>query len=191
MDKNLKVIRDAFKQFREVTVVNEIYKSLDDFCRNLLLDAVIYNRRLNPEAHQYTGNLINSIVVILFDKNNGVKSDYYAYDRLKSPIRREMSAKTTRGGMRKRAVHFRPDWQGTPHSRYHPELVTDESFGPADARGFAASWMPVTGKDFEICVAYTSEYAEWVEIHHHSTGFLNSMRYAKQAMTSVGFKKIA
>lgn len=188
---NAKIIKQAFNEFKRETMANEIYNYLDNICQNLLLQAVIDNRRRNPKAHQFTGNLINSIVIILYDKNEGIQSNYFAYDLLKSPIRKEMSAKNTRGGMRKNAVHFRPDWQNTPHSKYTPEVVTDESYGPNDAKSFAASWQPTLKTDFEICVAYTSEYAEWVELNRQTTGFLNSMRYAKQVMTGFGFKKIA
>ena len=172
--------------------VNDIiYEKLKDFCKNLLLDAVVRNRMGNPNAHQFTGNLINSIVVILFRKDTATIDNFFAYDDLKNPVRREMSARTARGTARKNAIHFRPDWQGTPHSKYVPEVVTDESTGPQDAVSFASSWSPVTGKDFEICVAYTSEYAGWVEMYHQSTGFMNSLNYTGKAMTSLGFKKVA
>jgi len=189
MKDRTRVIRDAFEA--QTVKWNDIIETeLDDFCSKLLLDAVIENRRRNPEAHQFTGNLINSIVIILFRKDTGEQRNYYAYDRLKSPIRREMSARTRRGTMRKNAVHFRPDWQGRPHSMYLPEVVTDESLGPSDARAFAASWRPVTGKNFEICVAYTSEYGDWVETERQSTGYFNSKRYASKAMVGIGFTKI-
>ena len=186
---NRQVIEDAFKQFSQQ--MNEaVYAKLDEICSNLLLDAVVQNRRRNPEAHQFTGNLINSIVVILYDKKEGVQSNYFAYDTLKAPIRKEMSARTARGGERKYAIHFAPDWQGTPHSKYKPKVATDESTGPQDAVAFAGAWTPTTGKDFEICVAYTSEYANWVEEERKTTGFIQSRNYAKKVMAAFGFKRI-
>ena len=198
MDANKRVIRDFFKNIgKQVvqetgkTMNDTVYDTLDHICQNLLLDAVIQNRLRNPESHQYTGNLINSIVVILYEKSEGVQSSYFAYDRLREPIRKEMTALTTRGTKRKNAIHFRPDWQNTPHSMYTPEVATDESFGPSDARSFASSWKPSTKSAFEICVAYTSEYAEWVETQRQTTGLLNSMKYTNQVMTSFGFKKIS
>lgn len=187
---NRAVINEGVKKI-EWHIHDEVLKRLDDICRNLLLDAVIENRRRHPSAHQFTGNLINSIVVILFDRMEGAQYDFFAYDRLRAPIRREMSARTSRKTTRKNAIHFRPDWQNTPHSMYRPEVETDESYGPQDARAFASSFRPLTNKMFEICVAYTSEYAEWVEINNHTTGFLNSQRFAKQVMVGYGFKKIA
>lgn len=186
---NTRVINEAFKE-AERQWNGIVFDKLDEFCRNLLLDAVIENRRGNPNAHQFTGNLINSIVVLLYSHYEGVLSKYFAYDRLQAPIRKEMSAMTSRKTQRKYAVHFRPDWQGTPHSIYTPEVATDGSTGPQDATQFANSWSPTTKKGFEICVAYTSEYADWVEMHHHSTGFMNSVSYARKVLVTFGLKKV-
>lgn len=184
-------LRKVFKDFQKTEMSDIIYNELDSFCRALLA-LVVGNRLHNKEAHQFTGNLINSIVVILFDRNTGVKSDYYAYDDLKAPIRKEMSAVTSRGTRRKNAVHFRPaDWQGTIDSMYKPEVATDESMGPQDARAFASSWSPSTGKAFEICVAYTSEYAEWVEQQRQTTGYVVSFNSTRKELVHMGFKKIA
>lgn len=194
---NIKVIKSAFKNFGQQvveetgkTVDETIFDTLDEVCKNLLLDAVVRNRR-GKDAHQYTGNLINSIVVILHSKPEGITSYYFAYDDLKAPIRKEMSAMTSRGNTRKNAVHFRPDWQGTPHSSYRPTVVTDGSTGPQDARAFAASWKPETGLPFEICVAYTSEYAEWVEKERQTTGYLNSVGYTRKLMKGLGLKQVS
>lgn len=185
--QELKLALERYKQ----TEMHEIVKNeLDIFCARMLLDAVIRNREGNPKAHQYTGNLINSIVVILFDKLDGVQTNYFASDRLQAPIRKEMTAKTYRGTQRQRRIHFRPDWQGRPESSYLPTVVTDESLGPNDARAFAAAWTPTTKKDFEICVAYTSEYASWVEDHRKSIGYVNSIQYTGKAMADIGFKRM-
>ena len=189
MIDNRTIVKRAFSEFYQ-EMNNRIYDELDKFCQNLLLEAVIANRRGAPGAHQFTGNLINSIVVIMFDKDGGIQTNYFAYDRLKNPIRREMSSRTTRGTVRKNAVHFSPDWQNTPESIYKPEVVTDRSLGPDDAKSFASSWTPTTGAPFEICVAYTSEYAGWVEEHRKTTGFVNSMRYSRKALLSYGLKRI-
>lgn len=194
---NRQVIKSFFKNIgRQVvqetgkTVNDTIYIELAKYCENLLLDAVIENRRRNPNAHQFTGNLINSIVVILFDKSEGSIDTFFAYDRLKNPIRREMSALTTRGTLRKNKIRFSPDWQNA-ESAYRPQVVTDESYGQDDARAFASSWRPSTGKQYEICVAYTSEYAEWVELHNQSIGYANSVAYVKRTLPQLGFKKVS
>ena len=185
--KNL--LDKAFNEFRTENVETAIYKTLDEICRNLLLDAVIANRRRNAGAHQFTGNLINSIVVILYWKNEGSIDKYFAYDRINKPIQREMSSITSRGTARKNLYRFHPDWQQRD-SAYRPELPTDFSTGPEDARNFASAWMPQTGKPFEICVAYTSEYADWVESERKTTGYLQSIAYTKKVMASFGFKKL-
>jgi hypothetical protein len=185
--KNL--LKKAFDTFVTEDMEPAIYTKLDEICGRLLLDAVIANRRMNPEAHQFTGNLINSIVVILYWKNEGSIDTYFAYDRLNSPIQKEMSSVTSRGTARKNLYRFHPDWQ-QKDSAYKPELPTDFSTGPADARSFASAWTPSTGKPFEICVAYTSEYADWVQQHRKSTGYIQSIAYTKKVMASFGFKKL-
>lgn len=189
-------LEKAVRQFQQNEMHDVVLNELENICEKILLYAVVMQRMTIKGAHQYTGNLINSIVVILFDRLDGVQYDYYAYDSvlpgMKPPIRREMTALTTRGTKRKNAVHFKPaDWQGSVDSFYRPEIVTDESYGQDDARAFASSCIPTTGKDFEICVAYTSEYAEWVENERHTVGLLRSMNDAKRVLVGFGLKQIA
>ena len=190
---NRQVIEDAFKQFSQ-QIDEEVFNMLDDACRNLLLDAVIRNRMIGDmkksTPHQFTGNLINSIVVILFRKSTGEVCKYFASDQLKAPIQREMSRLNARGKERKYHYHFRPDWQNTPESEYMPEVATDRSTGPQDARSFAAEWGPSLNTAFEICVAYTSEYAEWVHTQRKTVGILNSMHYTSKMMKGKGFKPV-
>jgi len=189
MNANTKVVKEAFQ--RQMVIWNdELQKILEQACKNILY-AAIENRRGNPKAHQFTGNLINSIVVLMFRRDTGEIFTFFAYDDLKAPIRKEMSALTSRGTTRKNAIHFRPDWQNTAHSKYTPEVATDGSTGPQDAKSFASSWTPTSKTAFEICVAYTAEYAEWVEMQRQTTGYLNTKRYTKKMMTTIGFKKIA
>jgi len=190
---NRKVVRDAFKEFK-FQMYDEVSPIIQSACENLLLDAVIRNREVGDSkkmsAHQYTGNLINSIVVIFFRRSTGEKYDYYAYDRLNQPIQREMSQLTRRKTARKRPYHFHPDWQHTPESWYLPQVATDRSTGPSDARAFAATWQPQLNTEFEVCVAYTSEYADWVHEHHRTTGILNSIAYTVKMMKGQGFKYV-
>ena len=185
------VIRNAFKEFK-VQMEDEVFDVLDDACKNLLLDAVIRNRMWGDSKvmtpHQYTGNLINSIVIILFRKSTGEQINYFAYDRLRDPIQREMSGMTTRKTKRKKVYHFHPDWQNSPESWYLPEVATDRSTGPEDAKAFASAWHPQLGTEFEVCVAYTSEYAEWVHMEHRTVGILASKAYSWKMFKGKGFK---
>jgi uncharacterized protein YdiU (UPF0061 family) len=186
----------AVRQFQQNEMHDVVLNELDKFCEKQLVYAVVSNRLGAKNAHQFTGNLINSIVVILYDKANRMKCTYRAYDSnlpmMKPPIRKEMSAMTSRGTLRKYAIHFKPaDWQGEIDSSYLPELATDGSYGQDDAKRFADSWSPTTGKDFEICVAYTSEYAEWVEQQRHTIGYMASQDAARRGLISIGFKQIA
>jgi hypothetical protein len=179
----------VLRNYEETAMNDVIFKHLDTICSRLLLDAIIEHRLRTEGAHQFTGNLINSIVVILFNKVTGEQVNYFAYDRLKAPIRREMTSITARGTQRKNRIHFYPDWQNRMGSSYLPDVVTDESYGHEDAISFAQSWSPETGKTFEICVAYTSEYAQWVNIHHHTVGYAQSVSYTRKMLRGMGFKK--
>jgi len=68
-------------------------------------------------------------------------------------------------------------------------IPTDNSYGFHDAARFFGAWSPTTGKDFEVCVAYTAEYAKFVEAERQTTGFLETMGYAEYtAVNYVGLK---
>ena len=65
--QNKKVVENAFLEFRNKTMHDEIIKQLNVICQNLLISAIHYRLRLShAEGHDFTGNLINSIVVVLY-----------------------------------------------------------------------------------------------------------------------------
>lgn len=187
---NTKVIDKAFKGYAD-HIDKIVYSKLDQWCREILRSA-IYFRLREPEGHDFTGNLINSICVVLYRKSTGTKSSYFAFDSLKLPIRREVSGINTRGRRRKNKIYFRPDWSGEMGSRLRGSdlIPTDESWGQNDAVQFSNMWTPKNPNlDFVICVAYTSEYASFVEHERNTTGILQTESFvAQSAVEWVGLK---
>ena len=188
---NLMIVRKAFKGYSE-HIDKIVYNRLDKWCENILRAAVGFRIR-QPEGHNFTGNLINSICVLLYRKSTGTKTSYFAFDKagIKLPIRREVSGLTARRKQRKNRIWFRPDWSGEQSALKGSELIpTDESWGQNDAQSFANWWTPQNlNCDFVICVAYTSEYASFVEHERQTTGILETESYVGHtAIEFVGLK---
>lgn len=188
---NTKVINKAFNGYAQ-HIDKIVYSRLDKWCVEILRSAVL--DRLHPlGGHNFTGNLINSICVLLYRKSTGTKTSYFAFDRagIKPPIRRELSGITARHRHRKNRVWLRPDWVGETSALKGSELIgTDGSWGQNDAQNFARWWIPRNpDNDFVICVAYTSEYASFVEHERGTTGILNTEAFvAHTAIEFVGLK---
>lgn len=184
---NKAIVEKAFKDF-EKRMDQQVFGQLDKYCRDILRKAV-WERQHFTGGHNFTGNLVNSIVVCMFRKSTGKKYKYFAYDTIKLPIRRELSALTSRGKRRKNRIIFHPgsrfgsqDWSGEWSTLKPDNLIpTDESWGQNDAVQFASIWYPTnTNLDFTICVAYASEYASFVEHERHTTGYVNTLDYAER-----------
>lgn len=197
MNRNKEVVDKAFADYaRHIDLI--VYNQLDKWCSEIIRKAVF--ERLNPiGGHNFTGNLINSIVVLLYRKSNSTVSTYFASQTgLKPAIRRELSAITYKGRRRRQKIHFRPgsrfgdrDWSGQ-WSTLRPEnlIPTDESYGSTDAMRFANRWKPKVDADFVVCVAYTSEYATFVEQQRQTTGILETEEFvARTAVEWVGLQK--
>ena len=188
---NVRAANKAFKEF-EKEMDDALYKALDTWCVAILREAV--SARFSTEgAHNFTGNLVNSICVLLYRKSTGTKTEYYAYDKagIKLPVRREFSGMTARGTHRKNRVWLRPDYNGGESALKGSNLIrTDESWGQNDAREFAKWWTPKNpNKDFVICVAYTSEYASFVENERNTTGILQTEAFIQTtAVEFMGLK---
>lgn len=188
---NAKVVEKAFdgyaKHIEKIT-----YGRLDSWCVEILRSAVRF--RINqPDGHNFTGNLINSICVLLYRKSTGTKTTYFAYDKagIKLPIRREISGLNARKKQRRNRIWFRPDWEGEQSALKGSNLIaTDQSWGQNDAHAFATWWTPEHPEcDFVICVAYTSEYASFVEHERQTTGYLETESFVgHSAIEWVGLK---
>lgn len=161
-------------------------KKLIKYCERLLTKAV--DARLTASStgkgHNFTGNLINSIVVGLYREGNLVMfitPDAQAIDR---PIMKKMSYpfkyyfsethKKSRGGRKALGV----DWDQThPSSFYSPELKTNLLYGNTDAKRFIHSYNPPKNAVFQIVVGYTTEYASFVESKRHTTGYMQMVEW--------------
>lgn len=159
-------------------IIGEVERRCEDLCRELIWSAIKY-RKTAFDAHDFTGNLLNSIVVCLYKEQKPL-SAWYAEDvNMPKPIRAEMTYRTKRkNAKRPVTVYFNPDYSGSV-TAFTPLLITDESWGIDDAKNFFRSFTPKGKNLFDIVVAYTSEYAEYVEMERGTTGILNAYQSAQ------------
>lgn len=160
-------IQAAFKEYKEA-MMNELEQNCLRYC-DALCDEAIYQRFHNG-GHNFTGNLINSIVVGLYRERRPVYVVLASSKLGKSPIH----VKMTKG----KKYHFKPDWDGFESHVVNPSIRTDEGYGNIDAVNFYAHYKPKGKNLFDIVVAYPVEYADFVEQDHQSTGILNTYAYA-------------
>lgn len=171
---NVSVIDKAFKKF-EKDILETTRMELNKWCWKIL-EAAVAARERNPRAHDFTGNLINSIVVCLYEKGKPY-APYFASDIGVSPaIRPKM--RPLRNKSEKR-YGFYPDYSGVYGSTYKPTVETNGGWGRADAEAFFASYRPKGNHMFDIVVAYPVEYANWIENQRQTTGILLTERYAR------------
>lgn len=162
---NSSIISSAFKDYK-LYVQDKTEDTLREWCDDLLRFA-LEERLKKPQAHNFTGNLLNSIVIGLYRGGVCVYACYSAGNVPKA-IRPKMS-----GPRKKRRYVFRPtDYEGVKESKYMPEVTTNKGYGADDAENFLMSYKPKYRCLFEIVVAYTVEYAEWVEMKRKTTGII-------------------
>lgn len=178
MDKNKMVIRNFFKNFEKQIIDEKFGKTVGDviigelqlFAQNIVYKAV-QEREKNPHKHDFTGNLLNSIVSAVYKDKQFSKAFFSAEIGLKSPRYYEMTASHGK-------YHFKIDYEGK-ESNYDPEIETLRRKGIDDAYEFISTYTPdING--YVIVVAYTTDYADWVERQRATTGFLATMRYAEK-----------
>lgn len=167
MSNNSAVIDKAYKEFENI-ILDTTEKELKTFCWNILEDA-IRNRANSYGSHDFTGNLLNSIVVCLYRRRKPVIA-YFSSSLVPEAIHPKMS-------IRKKAYLFKPDYSGI-ESKYVPTIQTDKGWGKDDAEMFFETYVPKGHNMFDIVVAYTVEYAQWVEFKRQTTGFLQTMQDA-------------
>lgn len=150
---------DALFKFIEKQVETSVEKKCMELTQRLCMVGLHY-RETNPQAHNFTGNLINSIVAALY--YNGVEkyAEYASRTVGKPAIRIKMTAP--------RCYHFRQDWEGE-ESNIKAEVETNQGWGIQDASKFVKSYHPKT-KGWVITLAYPVEYARFVEEKRQSTG---------------------
>ncbi len=176
MRNNREVIRKAVENFKNEVIIPETEARLKSWCSQIL-DAAILARQRDPKAHNFTGNLLNSIVVCLYRERQPVMA-WYAGDRVPEAIMPKMRKRE------RRRVFFSQDYDGG-ESAYLPTVDTDGGWGRDDAEEFFESYVPPGNNLFDIVVAYTVEYGKWVEMERATTGILNVKHFAER--TAVRF----
>lgn len=167
----------AVGDYRE-KIIAEVQERCEGFCEQLVY-AAIKNRKIAFGAHDFTGNLLNSIVVCLYKERKPLSAWYAADTHLPKVKRAEMTYRTSRkNGKKPVTVYFNPDYSGDV-TAFTPLLITDESWGIEDAKNFFNSYTPKGKNVFDIVVAYTSEYAEYIEIERGTTGILSARQEAE------------
>lgn len=167
---------DGYKE----AIFADVERRCEDYCEELVWSAVKY-RMTAPNSHNFTGNLLNSIVVCLY-KNRVPKAAWFAADRfVQSATHKKMTYP------RKYFFSKNADYDGQK-SFCAPNIDTDQGWGKNDAVAFFRSYKPKGKNLFDIVVAYPTEYAEWVEIHRGTVGVLNA--YSDAKMTGTTFLRL-
>ena len=170
------IIKSAFSEFKS-DIENSIEQNCKTFCRDLLKEA-IKNRETAPRKHDFTGNLLNSIVVCLYKRGNPVAC-YYASNETNSATVVKMTFP--------KKYRFKKDYEGK-ESHYSPKIKADEGLGAYDAKMFFSSYRPDGNNMFDIVVAYPVEYAEFIEMKRSTAGFMMTLQYADR--TGITFLQV-
>lgn len=171
MPRNKQVITKAVADYEKNVIIPTMEKALKKWCWQIL-NAAILARQRNPKAHNFTGNLLNSIVVGLYRNKKPVIA-YYASDLVPEAIRPKMRKRE------RRRVFFHRDYDDKD-SAYLPTIDTNGGWGKDDAEEFFESYRPKGNYLFDIVVAYSVEYANWVQMQRATTGILNTLQYAER-----------
>lgn len=179
MARNQTNIAKAVENYKNDVIIPAVEARLKSWCSQIL-DAAIMARQRNPNAHNFTGNLLNSIVVCLY-KNREPVMAWYAHDRVPEAIMPKMKKR-----LRKR-VFFKRDYD-CEESAYLPTIDTNGGWGYDDAQEFFESYTPRGNNLFDVVVAYPVEYANWVQMERATTGILQSYQYTER--TGMTFLKL-
>lgn len=169
-------ISKGFTDYKQY-ILRTTEKELRQWCWELL-NAAIQWREKNTRAHNFTGNLLNSITVCLYRRNSPVIA-YYSSSLVPEAIRPKMSAP--------KRSYFKRDYEGA-RSVYKPEVVTNRGWGKDDAEAFFESYSPRGNNLFDIVVAYTTEYAGFIEYERQTTGALQTWQQARN--TGINFMEL-
>lgn len=162
------IVDTAISDFKK-EIEDKVEQNCKTFCRNILKQA-IQNRENAPKKHNFTGNFLNGIVVCLY-KNGNPKVAYYSSDETRSATVVKMSFP--------KKYSFKKDYEGVK-SHYNPTIKTDEGLGAYDAKMFFTSHKPEGNNMFDIVVAYTAEYSEFIEQKRKTAGFMRTLQYTEQ-----------
>lgn len=167
MNTNKKIVRDAFKEFKK-EMEDICLKWINEYARSIVYKAIEY-RLSEKEAHNFTGNLLNSIVAAVYYNREFKSASFSGETGIRQPRYYEMTASHGR-------YFFKVDYNGKK-SVYVPEIETLRRKGIDDAYEFVSTYTPKMD-GYVVVVAYTTEYAEFVELERHTTGYLKTFKYA-------------
>ena len=166
---NIKAIRSAFKDFQK-EIEAECLREISVYAQNIVYKAIQY--RLNDQAaHNFTGNLLNSIVAAVYYNKEFKKAYFSGETGIRQPRYYEMTASHGK-------YYFKVDYSGKS-SVFVPEVETLRRKGIDDAYEFVSTYTPPMN-GYVVVVAYTTEYAEFVELQRHTTGFMQTKKYAEK-----------
>lgn len=169
MSATKEFVNKAFKEYRK-QMEDEVEKRCRSFCAELCKAAVDFRlKKTAVGAHNFTGNLINSIVVVLYRNGKAIHASY-ANDIMPDAIQFKMTESHGK-------YVFRRDYDGEEHTVYIPSIETNEFLGLDDAMYVAQSYKPSGHNMFDILVAYSTEYAEFVG---ENTGIINTYAHAER-----------
>lgn len=166
---NVRAVNKAFKEFMK-EIEDASLKWICEYARSIVYKAIEY--RLSDEAaHNFTGNLLNSIVAAVY-YNGDFKDAFFSGETgIRQPRYYEMTSSHGR-------YFFKVDYSGKT-SVFTPEIETLRRRGIDDAYEFVSTYQPKT-KGYVVVVAYTTEYASFVEMERHTTGYLKTFKYAEK-----------
>lgn len=155
----------------KIAVMDEIERRCDKYL-DQLLDAAIKYRLTNEDAYDFTGNLINSICVGLWRERKLVKA-VYSSNKVPKAVWSKATAMYDKDGNPVRH-YLAYDYSGGVDTYLTAEVNTNRGWGKTDALMFINSYQPEGDNYFDIVVAYTTEYALFVERVRKTTGILNT-----------------
>jgi hypothetical protein len=175
---NAEIVRNGIARYR-AAIFDEVEQRCRKFCSQLCQEAI--NARNSAEgAHNFTGNLLNSIVVCLYRERESIDA-YYAAQHVPKAIQVKMRVR------KRKSYRFNPDYDGEK-SHYLPEVQTNGGWGVDDARRFFQEYTPKGKNLFDIVVAYPVEYANWIETKRGTSGILQA--YAKAGQVGISYLKL-
>lgn len=173
MSATNKHILDAIDDYRK-KIIDEVESRCREYCQELCTSAIRF-RKEHKDAHDFTGNLINSIVVGLYKQGKPLVAYYSSEQGIKKAIMPKMS----RNPKYRKRYNFNPDYSGN-NSVYRASVITDKGWGEEDAKRFFQSYQPNNKDLFHIVVAYTVEYADFLYGWRGTEGFVETFTHAQK-----------
>lgn len=167
---NTTIVSKALQDYK-ATIVKDLAVKCGKYA-TALVKAAIDARRGEPNAHDFTGNLLNSIVVCVYQEKNPL-TVAFAANRVAKAIQVKMRKRARRSHI------FNPDYSGAS-SKYKPTVQTNGGWGVDDAIRFFDEYRPDGNNLFDIVVAYPVEYASFVEMERGTTGIVRTHAQAGQ-----------